>query len=228
MVNRIEASTHVSYKIYLQDAATSSNRKGLVLLGDGNDENAPSVGGLDGGMLNQTAAALAAAGYVSAIVAYQAGTPSNPLTSDAWNANTLQLTQDFSDVADTIIAKYGMQRGRVISGGLSYTSYALLSNAGSTSPLHDSKGLLATCGATDTWHAGNFVLPVYSLYCAGSSGNDTPEGDFEGAALISAIGNASVKSASGFHADTTCNTHCGGSADSWSAIMVAQTQAWLP
>src|SRR5215471_21612930 len=74
VVSRIEKSGAIDYKIYLQPDANGSNRKGIVLLGSGNNEVAlegPSVGSLDGGLENNTANELAKQGYVVAIVAYR-------------------------------------------------------------------------------------------------------------------------------------------------------------
>ncbi|MFO1464436.1 MAG: hypothetical protein U1F66_11745 [bacterium] len=71
VVQRIEKSGALSYKIYLQPEANGANRKGLILFGSGNDENDPGTGSLDGVLENSAANELAKLGYVAAIVAYR-------------------------------------------------------------------------------------------------------------------------------------------------------------
>jgi len=223
--------TNVPYRIFRQKDATATNRKGLVLFGDGNNENAPSQGSLGNGMQNTTALALAKLGYVAVIVAYQAGQASPTLAY--WNENTLQLTTDMNNVANRVIANFGpgLSRARTLMSGVSYTTYSLYSNASSASPIHDVKGILGACGATDSAKASSFVLPVYSLYCVVNGypyEAQDPPADEEGASLISSINDSTARNASVNAPDTSCSSHCGGNAASWSAKLVTQTQAWLP
>lgn len=225
VVNRVEKAGLVSYKIYLQEKANGSNRKGLILLGAGNDENDPSTGSLEGGLENNTANELAKLGYVAVIVGYR----DQPalVAGDggaSWNSNSAMLATDMSQVADAIIATYGngLTRNRVLTGGVSYTSYALLTNTGeNNTPLSDTRGVLAVCGATDD--SANLQLPVYSLNCSGN-----PEGGLNGQALIDKIADLEVKADSGFFTDNSCNTHCGGDTNTWTAKLVEQVQLWLP
>jgi hypothetical protein len=226
VVNRIEKSGAIDYKIYLQQDANGSNRKGIVLLGSGNDENNPVTGSLDGGLENTTASELAKLGYVVAIVAYRDQPAINFADGGvSWNNNSVMLGMDMSNVADTIITTYGngLARGKVISGGVSYTSYMLLTNIALSNALADTRGVLATCGSTGADDAKNFKVPVYSLACSGN-----PEGNLEGQALIDQITNPQIKADSGFFIDPACNTHCGGDTNTWTAKMVERVQTWLP
>jgi len=225
VVNRLEQAGTVSYKIYLQSDANGSNRKGLILFGSGNDENDPSTGSLDDGLENLTANELAKLGYVVAIVAYR----DEPalVAGDggaSWNSNSAMLATDMSNVADAIIAKYGngLTRSKVLTGGVSYASYALLTNTGeNNTPLADTRGVLATCGATDD--SSNLQLPVYTINCSGN-----PEGGLNGKPLVDMISDAGVKADSGYFTDASCNSHCGGDQSEWSAKIVSQVQVWLP
>lgn len=227
VTQRVEKSGALSYKIYLQSEANGANRKGLILFGSGNDENDPGTGSLDGALENNAAKELAKLGYVAAIVAYR---DQPPLVSNdggaSWNRNSEMLAADLSQVADTIIANYGggLSRSRVLTGGLSYASYSLLTNISmNNTPLADTRGLLATCGATGDFEAKNLKIPIFSLNCSGN-----PEGDFNGQALIDRISDPKLKADSGFFTDASCTAHCGGATEAWTAKLLERTRLWLP
>lgn len=227
IANRIEKTGALSYKLYLQSEAKASNRKGLILLGSGNDENDPTTGSLDGALENNLANELAKLGYVAAIVAYRDQPPLVPNDDGAsWNRNSEMLAGDMSQVADAVITSVGggLNRGRVLTGGVSYTSYSLLTNISlNTTPLADTRGLLAICGATGDFEAKNFKIPIFNLNCSGN-----PEGDFNGKALIDKISDPKLKADSGFFTDPDCNSHCGGAINTWTSKLVERTQLWLP
>jgi len=227
VTSRTEQAGTLSYKIFLQSEANAGNRKGLILLGSGNDENDPSTGSLDDGLENNLANELAKLGYVAAIVAYRDEPPLIPNDNGAsWNSNCAMLAADMSQVANAIIGSVGggLTRARVLTGGVSYASYALLTNiADPATPLADTRGVLATCGATDEFQAQNFKVPIFSLNCSGNS-----EGDFNGQALIDKITNPQIKADSGYYTDPTCTTHCGGLQSEWTAKLVERVQLWLP
>lgn len=227
IVNRIEKTGQLSYKLYLHPEANAANRKGLVLLGAGNDENDPATGSLDGALENSVAGELAKLGYVAAIVAYRDQPPLVPNDGGAsWNRNSEMLAADMSQVADAVIASVGggLSRGRVLTGGVSYASYSLLTNvAMNNTPLADTRGLLAACGSTGDYEAKNLKIPVFSLNCSGN-----PEGDYHGQGLIDRIGDPKLKADSGFFTDPACNSHCGGALNTWTSKLVERTQLWLP
>lgn len=227
VVNRIEKTGQLSYKLYLQPEANGGNRKGLILLGAGNDEDDPSTGSLDGALENNVAGELAKLGYVAAIVAYRDQPPLVPNDGGAsWNRNSEMLAADMSQVADAVIASVGggLSRGRVLTGGVSYASFSLLTNvAMNNTPLADTRGLLAACGSTGDYDAKNFKIPIFSLNCSGN-----PEGDYNGQALIDRIGDPKLKADSGFFTDQACNSHCGGALSTWTAKLVERAQLWLP
>jgi len=205
----------VSYKLYL-----GAGRKGIVLFGSGNDETNPATGSLDDPLENNVANELAKLGYVAAIVAYRDEDPVK--VDEDWNRNCEMLATDMSQVADHIISTIGggLSRSRVLTGGVSYTSYALLTNIGGSNTLADTRGVLATCGATQDLDP---KIPIYSLNCS-----PNPEGDFNGQTLIDKIANPKVKADSGFFADTSCNSHCGGNTSAWTAKLIERVQLWLP
>jgi hypothetical protein len=224
---KTERAGEVSYRLFAKPEAVAANRKGLVLIGAGNNESDPSTGSLDGGLENAFAQQLAQQGYVAAIVAYRDQPPVNFQDGgESWNRNTAMLATDMSNVANAVIASQGggLTRARVLTGGVSYTSYALLTNiAMNDSPLADTKGVLAACGSTGDFEAKNFKVPVFSLVCSGN-----PEGDFSGQALIDRITNPQIKAESGAFVDAACNSHCGGSNETWSAKLLERTKIWLP
>lgn len=227
VTNRTEKAGEISYKLYLQSEANGSNRKGLILLGAGNDENDPTTGSLDGALENNLANELAKLGYVAAIVAYRDQPPLVPNDNGAsWNSNSEMLGADFNQVANALIASVGggLTRAKVVTGGVSYTSFSMLTNiALANTPLADTRGFLAACGSTGEYDAQNFKIPIFSLNCSGN-----PEGDFNGQALIDKITNAKIKADSGFFTDPACATHCGGTTETWTSKLVERVQVWLP
>ncbi len=227
VTSRGETSTNsVVYKIFIQDEETASNRKGIILLGSGGDENNPATGSLNGSLENDVALQLAKLGYVTAIVAYR-DQPAVDFNDGgtSWNKNCEMLATDLSNVANTIISKYGsgLTRSKVITGGVSYTSYAILSNLAVSNTLADTKGFLATCGSTSQWSAQHLKIPIYNINCAGN-----PEGDYHGQALINEIANGTIKANSGFFEDNSCSTHCGGTDAIWATKMVDRVKVWIP
>ncbi|MFO1519633.1 MAG: hypothetical protein U1F57_08250 [bacterium] len=226
VVNRVEKAGTISYKIYLQQDANGTNRKGLILLGSGNDENDPTPGSLDDPLENNLANELAKLGYVAAIVAYRDQPPLVPNDNGkSWNDNSEMLAADMSNVANAIIATYGngLSRAKTLTGGVSYASYSLLTNVGFSRTLADTRGLLAACGATGDYDAKNLKIPIFSLNCSGN-----PEGDYNGKALIDRIGDPKIKADSGFFTDPACNSHCGGDVNAWTGKLVERVQFWLP
>ncbi|MFO1464041.1 MAG: hypothetical protein U1F66_09695 [bacterium] len=199
----------------------------MILLGAGNDENDPSTGSLDGALENNLAGELAKLGYVAAIVAYRDQPPLVPNDGGAsWNRNSEMLATDMSQVADAVIASVGggLNRRRVLTGGVSYATYSLLTNISlDNTPLSDIRGLLAVCGATGDFEAKNLKIPIFNLNCSGN-----PEGDYNGQALIDRIDNPKLKADSGFFTDPNCNSHCGGAMNTWTSKLVERTQLWLP
>lgn len=227
LATQTQQAGNVTYKVYFQPDASASTRKGIVLFGAGNDENDPSTGSLDGALENSAAQKLAGLGYVTAVVAYRDEPPLKANDDGAsWNSNTAMLAADMSAVADAIIARQGggLTRAKVLTGGVSYASYALLTNvAMNDSPLADTRGVLAACGATGEYEAQHFRVPVFSLNCAGNN-----EGDFNGKPLIDRIGDPKIKADSSFYTDAACNSHCGGNTATWTDQLVTRTQSWLP
>jgi len=216
--SKVEQAGAVQYKAYRLAGAPSY--KGIVLFGSGNNENDPSTGSLDGALENNAANELAKLGYVAAVVAYR---DEAPVKSDSdWNSNCEMLATDMSNVANAIISNVGggLSRNKVITGGVSYASYALLTNITASNTLADTRGVLATCGSTQDLDP---KIPIFNVNCSGN-----PDGDFNGQALIDKIPNAKVKADSGYFTDPACNSHCGGDTNAWTAKIVERVQQWLP
>ncbi len=213
-----------------QEPANSTNRKGLIVLAEGNNEQNVSLGDVNGAFLNDLAKQLATQGYIAAIVAYRPQ-PALAANYSNWQSNCEMLATDLDNAASGIINKYGTTRSNLIFGGLSYGSYALLSANGTSNILSGAKGVLATCGATGTWQAGNFKIPIYNLACNNGNGKgfeSDGQYNFQGGDLINAINNTTVKNASSYLIDNSCNTHCGGNQNSWVQLLVAKVKAWIP
>jgi len=225
----------LSYVYYAQKDATASNRKGIVLFGDGNNESNPTKGSISGAYQNALASKLATLGYIAGIVGYR----DQPYVGNGWenwNSNTEMLAADMNTVANALITEFGsgLTRAKVVTGGFSYTSYALLTSIAATDTLKGTRGFLASCGSTYGDGAGSFRIPIFSLFCGGPNGTLRPENssasDAEGPELYEKI-KASLKSDSGFYTDTGCSTHCGGakvSPTTWTDQIVARVQLWLP
>lgn len=227
----VDAGNGVRIKLYKRDRLAKADVKGLVLMGAGTDESSPtpSAGSLDGLLENAVCNKLAADNYVCAVVAYRPGQPVDWTDGGAsWNARTGLLATDFSNVATFLVSSYGGSRARLVAGGVSFASFALLSNlAYATSPLRDCAGILAICGATDKSKAGTQQVPVGNLVCGGD-GEGQSEGQKTGPALYSLLP-AAVKARSRCETDNTCNGHCGGADGAkWRDFCVERVKFWLP
>ncbi len=225
VTSKIETVGGVTYKVYLQSEANSGNRKGIVLLGGGNEPTNLSPATVDGGLENKTAEELAKVGYVTAVVAYRLQPNVNFADGGvSWDNNAREMAIDMSNVADDIIGKIGggLSRARVLTGGVSYTAFLLLDNISSAaSPLADTRGLLSASAGTNST---NFSIPIFTLNCDFSEGS----GGIHGAELIGKIPNGSIKDQSGFFTDPGCKTHGTNDVNGWAAKLVERTQLWLP
>lgn len=224
VVNRVEKSGDLTYKIYLQPVANATNRKGLILFGSGNDPGNPQIGGLDDGLQNNTANELAKLGYVAAIVAYRKHDPKGD-----WNERSNLLAQDIMQVAKTIFTNYGegqISEKQVITGGSSYATAMLLTNIAYYPTLANTRGVLAACGALGKGEAEKFQVPVYVLACNGNA--DELVGEVFGAAILESMGENDKKNDSGEFIDPNCTGHCGGDMNTWTAKLVERVRVWLP
>lgn len=239
-VNRVESAPNgVEYRIYLKEKMGGNYWKGIVLLADWNDEANPRKGSLEQAELKSLADALSREGYLAALVGYRQPEPIAPDWSN-FNSNAEQLAQDLSQTADAIIAKYNqkmsavatyqvpLSRSRVVIGGLSYSTYCLLTNVAYSNTLADMRGLLATLGSTGADQASKLKIPIYTLTCS----NEHPSELF-GWDLFDAIKktnpNAKVKADSGYATDPKCSGHILGNwATTWQGILVSKVKIWLP
>jgi hypothetical protein len=208
-----ETVNGITYKLY---KPASGAYKGIVVMGSGNNENNPTEGGLDGAAENDFCKKASENGYLAAIVKYR----KTPGVAD-WNASAVMLNQDYKTCIEGIATKYSVDKAKSVVGGFSYASYLLLTANSIDNSLTFCKGILAACGATSTWSAQNFKIPIYAINCSGNN-----EGDFNGLALYSQIPNNSpIKAKSGGVTDNSCNSHCGGN---WTNLMITRLQYWLP
>lgn len=95
VVNRVEPVGQSTVKVYLQEPATSSNRKGIIVIGSGNDEFAPSVGDLDGALENEVCKKMAEQGYIAAVVKYGI-MPTMASNYSNWNTVSTLMAQEYN------------------------------------------------------------------------------------------------------------------------------------
>ncbi len=225
VANKLEQVGNVQYKTYSQSGVPP---KGIVLLGSGGNDSDPKTGQLE--LPWDLANELAKLGYVAAIVAYQDQPPVGPNYVN-WDSNCQMLATDFSEVANDALKKYApnLSLSKVVVGGMSYTTFCLLTNIAMSDTLADTKGVLAACGGTSKTNAQNFKVPIYSIHCPGTLDSDPAHNNYNGKDLFDAI-NPNVKDASGFYTDNACTEHCnaGGDMTQWTAKAIDQIQLWLP
>lgn len=223
VVNRVEKLGGVNVKVYLQEPATSTNRKGIVVVGSGNTEMAPTPGSLTGGLENALCQKLAEEGYIGAIVEYNV--PAIVSYSNDWSPVSSALATEYNKAINGIIAKYGGSRSKVIAAGVSFTTFSLLTNIAYYNDLADIRGVMGSCGATQPDQATRFNIPVATISCY----NDPEtQGQLTGEDLVNAITNPTIKSQSFGLRDQTCNGHCGGNTTTWVNWLVSKVKIWLP
>jgi len=209
-----ETNNGITYRLFI--VSGQSSYKGIVVMGSGNDENKPSPGSLNGAAETQFCEKAATNGYVAAIVQYS----KTPGVAD-WNGSAIIIAADYDKCIQSLATLYHTDKSKSVVGGFSYASFMLLTDIGMDNTLSYAKGVLAPCGATGSYDAQHFVLPVFSIACSGNN-----EGDYSGKALYDQIpNNSSVKAASAGVTDNTCNTHCGGN---WTTPLYNQLVEWIP
>jgi dienelactone hydrolase len=213
----------LSIKIYLQEPANSTNRKGIVVVGSGNNEFAPTPGSLTGALENALCQKLANEGYIAAIVQYVV--PAVASNYSNWNAVGVAMATDYNKAFNGIITKYGGSRNTCIAAGVSFTTFLLLTNIAYYNDLADIKGFMGACGGTGTDQANNFKIPIASISCQ----NDYDAMyNINGEDLVNAIANPTIKSMSRGLRDQTCSGHCNGDTNTWVNWLTDSVKLWLP
>ena len=223
VVNRTEMVNGVNIKIYLQEPANSTNRKGIIVVGSGNNEHAPTPGSLTGTLENALCQKLATEGYIAAIVQYVV--PAVATNYSNWNDVSVMMATNYNNAFNGIIAKYGGNRNECIAAGVSFTTFLLFTNIAYYNDLADIKGFMGTCGGTGSNQASNFKIPIASISCS----NDF-EGTYNinGQDLVDAITNPTIKNMSRGLRDQTCSGHCNGNTNTWVNWLTDSVKQWLP
>ena len=207
----VETKNGITYKSFVANGA--SNFKGILVMGSGNDENNPTVGGLDESTDIDLCTKAAQNGYVAAIVQYR----KTPGLAD-WNTSAQEIGEDYNSCIVALSTEFGVDKSKSVVGGYSYASFMLLTNSAYYNDLNYCKGLLAPCGGTA---ATNFKIPIFAIACSGNN-----EGDYSGADLYNHIdANSPIKAASSGVTDNSCSTHCGGI---WTEQLYAKMITWIP
>lgn len=239
-VNRVEATASgLQYRILYQSKPANNYWKGIVLLADYNDETNPWAGSVDRAELLVFANLFAKNGYIAALVGYR---QPQPIASDWSNFNDIgeQIASEISEVGNHIIAKYNgkmtlvnltsggtprtpLSRSKIVTLGISFSCYHLLTNLAYSNTLSGTAGLLAIAGSTGADQAAKLKVPVYSITC----NDDNLGGDFFGAKLIGAM-RPDLKSRSGFQTDSDCSGHKFGNMSVWAGQTLVPLKFWLP
>lgn len=230
----VETVNGITYKVFyansrltpIKDKDKPKTYKGILVIGSGNNENAPYPGSLDGSQETSLCQKAAANGYIAAIVQYKVigGL-------DKWSQNADKMAQDYNNCITALATKYGIDKNKSVVAGISYSSFMLLSAIAQNNTLSYCKGLLAPCGATSSWSAQNVKIPVYNIVCNGKYETDNDadyNGDgksdnYAGEGLFNLL-NPSVKAKSEAFTDNTCNGHCEGN---WTDKLYNKMVAWL-
>ena len=207
----VETRNGITYKSFI--GTGTSNFKGILVMGSGNNEDAPTVGSLDDGACADLCTKAAQNGYAAAIVQYR----KTPGTAD-WNTSAQMIGADYNSCITALAAEYRIDQNNSVVGGYSYASFMLLTNSAYYNDLSYCKGLLAPCGGTE---ATDFKIPIFAIACSGDN-----EGNYSGADLYNNIDpNSAIKSASYGVTDNSCSTHCGGN---WTTQLYAKMVNWMP
>ena len=207
----IQTKNGITFKSFVNTGVKTY--KGILVMGSGNDEDAPTMGSLDESVDVELCTKAAQNGYVAAIVQYR----KTPGTAD-WNGSAQMIGQDYNNTITALAAEYGVSKNNSVVGGYSYASFMLLTNSAYYNDLSYCKGLLAPCGGTE---ATNFKIPVFAIACKGNN-----EGNYSGADLYNHIdADSPIKAASSGITDNSCSTHCGGN---WTDQLYAKMISWMP
>ncbi|MES2454972.1 MAG: hypothetical protein V4594_05515 [Bacteroidota bacterium] len=208
-----ETVNGITYRLFTK--INTTDFKGILVMGSGNDENNPTAGNLDGGPENDICKKAAQNDYVAAIVQYR----KTPGTAN-WNESSRMIGEDYDKCITAIAGKYNVDKSKSVVGGYSYASFMLLTNIAYNNSLPYCKGVLAACGASGADQASKFKIPVFSITCKGNH-----EGDYAGQALYDQIpANAAIKAKSEGITDNSCDGHCDGN---WTAQMYTKMAFWL-
>ena len=209
--------TYLIIKLYYNSISKTSFRKGILVMGSGNNEANPTEGKLNGQSENALCNMAVQNGYVAAIVQYTKGAG-----TANWNASAQQLAEDYDACISTLSTQFNIPKSRSVIGGVSYAGFLLLTANAYYNTLSYCKGLLAPCSATSTDAASNFKIPIYNICCAGNY--EVGYGNVTGSTLYNAI-NANVKNKSECIIDNSCTSHCG---NLWTNELFNKMQFWLP
>lgn len=208
--------TFLIYKIYYNSSSSAQYRKGILVMGSGNNESNPTEGKLDEAAENALCNKAMQNGYIGAVLRYTKG----PGIAN-WNASAQQLAADYDACISTLSTKFSIPKSKSVIGGVSYAGFLLLTANAYYNTLSYCQGLLAPCSATSTAAASQFKIPVYNICCNG--GYEEGDGNVTGPTLYNAI-NATVKSKSECAIDGNCNTHCG---NLWTNELFNKMDYWL-
>jgi len=216
--------------VHSRDGQIKRNRRGIVLLGSGNGDP-PAVGNIQDPFLNALCAELANRDFVAVVVGYRAGQavfPNGGFNSIAWDHNTQQMSDDFSNVLDGVVALYGGSRSVGVVGGVSYAGFILggaLTQWGALPKLGDIRGLLLACAGTAPVNASRLAVPVLNKICNQDSDSDDGQFNVGGAHLYDAL-NPLVQADSHCETDMSMQGHTVN--PNWVAWFVTRLEAWLP
>ncbi len=221
VINRVEsAGNGLQYKVYLQEAATATNRKGIILLAHGD------AGSINDGTLNEQCNALSKEGYVAATITYRS--LDYPVE---WNTAISNFKADFENYIQTITTKYNIVRSRVVVGGSSRGSnelfYVLIAGQGNGNSLITGiKGAILECSGGDNWKGSAITVPVAFM------GNQIDNGQDNAVAAEFCAGlqnntNSNVKN------NSECliipgTGHCSDPNNQYTPFIVKKVKQWLP
>jgi hypothetical protein len=149
---RQENTAYAPYKVYLQEQATATNRKGIIILAHGDG------GTIHDATLNGQSQSLAEKGYIAITTTYRP-IPGNYVQ---W---MVQFKQDMEALITKVTAQYGIPRNKVVIGGLSrggnlVQGLVLPGQMGAEAPITGIKGVILECAGGDQWKGSAILFPV--------------------------------------------------------------------
>ncbi len=208
------------YKIYYQEAPTTTNRKGLVILahGDGGSENDP--------LLNEQCNDLAKLGYVAITTSYKL--PGTGYVADV-NAfkNSMEevITKNNTDFA--IPANKTIIGGLSLGGNLAYFMFLPAANGASPATIN-LKGAALMCAGADSYRGGALLKPAIVM-CnkVDSQVGITNAYDFKSTLLTNPNPMVSTLSECLIFDNNNQDGHC-TNANEYKAFLIKKVKEWLP
>lgn len=211
------AANGFNYKTFYQETATSTNRKGIIILAHGDGSNS------NDGLINEQCDALAKEGYVAITTSYRTPAFQNVLT----DSNNFKA--DMESVINQVTALYNIPINKTILGGLSrggnlaFNMFLPSGQYGTVTSL-DLKGAILECAGGDQYKGSAILKQV--AYMSNKTDNTVGANALAFQTGLTLNTNNTVKTLSECYI-VNSDGHC-TNAGEYKAFIVRKVKEWLP